>query len=85
VRVAVAWASLALVMKIKYARCRASGRSPIRCSASDPKGHVTSRIVGASRSGRDAPRGGPRKEVWMTDPTLTTLLLLLLVVLAIQR
>jgi len=31
------------------------------------------------------PRGDPRKEVWMTDPTLTTLLLLLLVVLAIKR
>ena len=46
---------------------------------------VTSRIVGASRSGRDAPKGAPRKEVWMTDPTLTTLLLLLLVVLAIKR
>jgi hypothetical protein len=31
------------------------------------------------------PKGGLRKEVWMTDPTLTTLLLLLLVVLAIKR
>jgi len=49
------------------------------------EGHVISRIVGASCFGRDAPRGGPRKEVWMTDPTLTTLLLLLLVVLAIKR
>ena len=46
---------------------------------------VAFRIVGAQCFGRDAPRGGPRKEVWMTDPTLTTLLLLLLVLLAIKR
>lgn len=31
------------------------------------------------------PEGDPRKEVWLTDPTLTMLLLLLLVVLAIRR